>query len=85
MTEVSERTGRKNHELAKRMRLWALVALVLGILGSTGLPDLMVVFGDRMQEMWQLLRFVGWVAVFFGLPLSAALFVGAILVRRLPE
>lgn len=78
-------TELKNDALAKKMTSWAIVALVMGIAGSVWLPDFVVVFVDNLQQAWQILRSLSWVAVQFGLPLSAVLFVGAAIVRRLPE
>lgn len=84
VTEQHKRSERTNEDLAKVMRTWAIVALILGTIGSQSLPNFMVVFDGQIQEMWQYFRYVGWAATMFGLPLSAALFVGAIIVRRMP-
>lgn len=84
VTEHHTRRERTNEDLAKIMRTWAIVALILGTVGSPSLPNAMVIFDGQIQEVWQYVRYIGWAATMFSLPLSAALFVGAILVRRMP-
>jgi hypothetical protein len=80
---MTENETQSNSEVADRMRFWGIVLLVLGLVGSFGLTDLVTEFEVNSQGVWALVRFVGKVAVFFGFPLSAALLVGGVIVRRL--
>lgn len=73
-----------NHEFAKKMTNWAIVALVLGLAGSAWLPSFGTAFGGSLQWVWEVATTLSWICVQFGLPLSAVLFVGAMVVRRLP-
>ena len=74
-----------HHEFAKKMTNWAIVALVLGLAGSAWLPNFGIAFGGNLQQVWDVIPTLGWICVQFGLPLSAVLFVGAMVVRRLPD
>lgn len=74
-----------NNRLANRMRIGAVVALVLGALGGMFLPNLTLVFDPHVQESWQVLRPIWAVLTQFSFPLSASLFVGAMILRRMPE
>lgn len=71
-------------EVADRMRFWGIVLLVAGIVASFGLTAFATDLGVGDERIWVLVRFIGKVSVYFGLPLSASLFVGAIIVRRMP-
>lgn len=85
MTEQTMNTDAQNHrELARKMRVWATIVLVIAVASSLFLPNTTLLFGAQAQESWQFLRVIGWVTTQFGLPLSAGLFVGAIIVARLP-
>ena len=81
---MTERISR-NEYLANRMRMWAAIVLVICVLGGFFFPNTALIFAPNIQEAWQVLRPIGWALTQFGLPFSAALFVGAIIVRRLPE
>lgn len=84
MTEQSmHKAAQSNRQLARKMRVWAVVILVLAVVSSLFLPNTTLLFGAQAQESWQFLRVIGWVITQFGLPLSAGLFVGSIIVARL--
>lgn len=73
----------RNGEVADRMRLWAIVLLIVGLVASFGLTAVFADFGVDAQSVWVFVRFISKVCLYFGLPLSASLFVGSIIVRRL--
>ncbi|MGJ0204496.1 hypothetical protein [Leucobacter sp. gxy201] len=83
--DAFERTDRSNVATARRMRLGAIWLLVLGLIGTMGLTGLLIELGNPYQDLGLLTSYIGKVASLFGLPLSAALFAGSMIVRRLPE
>ncbi|MDI6023888.1 hypothetical protein QBL02_10065 [Leucobacter sp. UT-8R-CII-1-4] len=85
MTEPTRHKETQNYgQLARKMRVWAVIILALAVASSLFLPNTTLLFGAQAQESWQFLRVIGWVTTQFGLPLSAGLFVGSIIVARLP-
>lgn len=74
-----------NTESANKMRTAAIWLLVIGIIGTLGVTELFIQLNLNYQELFVVLRFINRVSELFALPLSAALFVGAMIVRRLPE
>lgn len=81
MTEAVQ----SNQLLARRMWIWALVILVGGWLASMFFPNLAGAFEPDTQEARRYLSPFAWLITQLSLPLSASLFVGSIVVRRLPE
>lgn len=75
----------QNNRIANRMQIGAAVALLVGALSGMFLPNLTLVFDPQIQEAWQVLRPIWAVITQFSFPLAAALFVGAIIVRRMPD
>lgn len=81
MTDGSSR----NQQLASRMQVWAVVALVIGVVGGAFLPNLSLLFRPNIQEAWQVIQPIGSLLSQFALPLAAALLVGAIVLRQMPD
>lgn len=67
------------------MLVWAIVALIFAALVGWFAPNLTLPFESYEQEVWQVLYPVVWMAMQFSLPLSAALFVGSMIMRRMPD
>lgn len=74
-----------NKQLASRMQVWAVVALVIGVVGGAFLPNLALLFRPNIQEAWQFIQPLGSLLSQFALPMAAALLVGAIVLRHLPD
>ncbi len=81
---MTDKTNR-NKQLANRMQVWAIVALVVGVVVVAFLPNLTLIFDPYIQESWQVIHPIGSAISQFALPVSAALFVGAIVLRHMPE
>ncbi|KUF07172.1 hypothetical protein [Leucobacter sp. G161] len=81
MTDESSR----NKQLANQMQVWAAIALIIGVVGGAFLPNLALFFRPNIQEAWQVIQPIGSLLSQFALPLAAALLVGAIVLRQMPD
>ncbi len=81
MTDESNR----NKQLANQMQTWAVIALIIGVVGGALLPNLTLLFDPYIQESWQVIQPIGSLLSQFALPLAAALLVGAIVLRQMPD
>jgi len=81
MTETTHR----NKQVANRMQTWAVIALLVGVVGGAFLPNLSLLFRPNIQEAWQVIQIIGSMLSQFALPLSAALLVGSVVLRHMPD
>lgn len=81
-TDISQETT--NQQLANKMLVWAIVLFVLGLLVTTGLTQFFLDMGVTAPRLYAVLDMIGRLLQFFGMPFSAGLVVGSIIMRRIP-